>query len=75
MAPACVVRAVRGAPRDARPGPNAHVDPMRIHTHLQCWMQQSPPRDPVTHELVPNATRFPSGMKALGDYVRDKSVS
>lgn len=33
-----------------------------------CWMEFE--RDNVTEELVPNRKRFPSGMKALADYVR-----
>lgn len=32
-----------------------------------CWMEKE--RDPVTKELVPDRKRFPSGMKALADYV------
>jgi len=31
-------------------------------------------RDPTTHQLVANATRFPSGMKALGDYMHASGV-
>ena len=34
-----------------------------------CWEQLSPTRDPATGELVPNPTRFPNGMKSLGDYI------
>lgn len=33
------------------------------------WMRLNPVRDPLTGRLVPNATRFPSGMQALGDYM------
>lgn len=33
-----------------------------------CWMELE--RDKVTKELVPDRKRFPSGMKALADYVR-----
>lgn len=32
-----------------------------------CWPEKE--RDPVTKELVPDRKRFPSGMKALSDYV------
>lgn len=32
-----------------------------------CWPEMQ--RDPVTNELVEDRTRFPSGMKALSDYV------
>lgn len=32
-----------------------------------CWLEME--RDPVTKELVPDRKRFPSGMKALADYV------
>lgn len=42
-----------------------------IHTD-DCWPEWS--RDPSTHELVANATRFPHGMKALGDYMHAKNV-
>lgn len=43
--------------------------------HLDdCWMNLKPPRD--SHgKLFPNASRFPSGMKALGDYMHAKNVS
>jgi len=35
-----------------------------------CWSNQfTNERDEVTHEIVANATRFPSGMKGLGDYL------
>lgn len=33
-----------------------------------CWLEKE--RDPVTKELVADRKRFPSGMKALADYVR-----
>jgi hypothetical protein len=39
-----------------------------------CWEQLSPPRDPVTKQLVPDPKRFPSGQKALCDYVHDRGV-
>lgn len=32
-----------------------------------CWLEME--RDPDTMELVPDRKRFPSGMKALADYV------
>lgn len=32
-----------------------------------CWMEME--RDPKTQELVPDRKRFPSGLKALADYV------
>lgn len=32
-----------------------------------CWLEKE--RDPVTKELVADRKRFPSGMKALADYV------
>lgn len=32
-----------------------------------CWPEME--RDPVTKELVEDRKRFPSGMKALSDYV------
>lgn len=39
-----------------------------------CWMQLNPPRD-AAGRLVPNKERFPSGFKALGDYMHNKSVA
>ncbi|EDQ85367.1 uncharacterized protein MONBRDRAFT_38878 [Monosiga brevicollis MX1] len=39
-----------------------------------CWERQTPTRDPNTDRLVPNATRFPDGMKAVADYVHGKGV-
>ena len=33
-----------------------------------CWLDHK--RDPDTGKLQPDPNRFPSGMKALGDYVR-----
>lgn len=33
-----------------------------------CWSAKE--RDPVTNRLLPDPKRFPSGMKALADYVR-----
>lgn len=32
-----------------------------------CWLANQ--RDPQTGKLMPDPTRFPSGMKALADYV------
>jgi len=37
-----------------------------------CWALKE--RDPKTMELVPDPTRFPSGMKALADYVHSKGL-
>ncbi|KAK9875275.1 hypothetical protein WA026_007666 [Henosepilachna vigintioctopunctata] len=37
-----------------------------------CWMSFD--RDPLTRRLQPNATRFPSGMKALADYIHGKGL-
>jgi hypothetical protein len=34
-----------------------------------CWENTNPRRDPVTNELSPDPKRFPSGLKALGDYM------
>lgn len=39
-----------------------------------CWERKSPPRDPQTQRLVGEPTRFPSGMKALGDYYHAKGA-
>jgi len=40
-----------------------------------CWEEKSPPRDPTTNELAGDHIRFPSGMKALGDYVHAAGLS
>ncbi|KAJ1547731.1 hypothetical protein HK405_005071 [Cladochytrium tenue] len=37
-----------------------------------CWMNSS--RDPVTGEIQPNATRFPSGIPALAEYVHERGL-
>lgn len=37
-----------------------------------CWSEKQ--RDPLTQKLVPDRTRFPSGMKALADYVHGKGL-
>jgi len=37
-----------------------------------CWASKK--RDPVTMELMPDPERFPSGMKALADYVHSKGL-
>eukprot|EP01051_Picozoa_sp_SAG22_P011821 SAG22_NODE_1173_length_5253_cov_4.401436_3_plen_329_part_00 len=39
-----------------------------------CWERKVPPRDPATSKLVGDPVRFPSGMKALGDYYHGKGV-
>jgi hypothetical protein len=39
-----------------------------------CWEQKVPMRD-AQGKLAPNSTRFPSGMKALGDYMHKKGVN
>lgn len=38
-----------------------------------CWSNKNG-RDPETNRLVPNATRFPDGMKALADQVHEKGL-
>ena len=38
-----------------------------------CWMRLKPARD-AQGQLVPDPSRFPSGFKALGDYMHNKSV-
>ena len=40
-----------------------------------CWEEKTPPRDPTTKQLRGDAKRFPSGMKALGDYVHAAGLS
>lgn len=37
-----------------------------------CWMEKS--RDPKTHRLVANATRFPHGIKHIADYAHSKKI-
>lgn len=37
-----------------------------------CWMERE--RDPSTGQIVPSKRRFPSGMKALGDYLHSKKL-
>merc|ERR1719454_433453 len=39
-----------------------------------CWEQKNPPRDPSSNRLVGDPDRFPSGMKALGDYYHAKGL-
>lgn len=39
-----------------------------------CWERKQPPRDPLTGCLVGDPTRFPHGMKALGDYYHSKGA-
>ena len=45
------------------------------HSKDDCWEEKTPPRDPVTNELRGDASRFSSGMKALGDYVHAAGLS
>ena len=40
-----------------------------------CWEEKVPGRDPRTGELRPNATRFPSGMAALGKYMHSHGAT
>jgi len=39
-----------------------------------CWEQKVPARDPSSNRLVGDPDRFPSGMKALGDYYHSKGL-
>merc|ERR1719160_668750 len=39
-----------------------------------CWEQKQPSRDPSSNRLVGDPARFPSGMKALGDYYHAKGL-
>ena len=39
-----------------------------------CWERKSPPRD-ATGQLTADPTRFPEGMKALGEYIHGKGAS
>jgi hypothetical protein len=46
------------------------------YNHIQiddCW--QAPHRDVTSGAIVPDTKRFPSGMKALADYVRSRGMS
>ena len=52
----------------------AHASPPRARARAG-WEEKSPARDPTTHELRADTKRFPSGMKALGDYVHAKGLS
>jgi len=40
-----------------------------------CWELKHPPRDPATNRLQGDHKRFPSGMKALGDYYHALNLS
>lgn len=40
-----------------------------------CWERKVPLRDTQTNRLVAEPTRFPSGMKALGDYYHANGIS
>lgn len=37
-----------------------------------CWSEKE--RDPITHKIVADKKRFPSGMKALGDYIHSRGL-
>ena len=61
---------VPGGPSSATGG---YVAAGHIGIHMDdCWEEKHPPRDPKTGRLRPNATRFPSGLAALGDYIHSK---
>ena len=52
-----------------------YVEAGYVGIHMDdCWPEKYPPRDPRTGKLRPNATRFPSGLKALGDYIHSKGA-
>ena len=54
---------------------NGWLDAGYNSVHMDdCWEQKSPSRDPVTNKLVGDPDRFPSGMKALGDYYHSKGI-
>jgi hypothetical protein len=54
---------------------NGFLDAGYTSMHMDdCWEQKNPPRDPETNKLVGDPTRFPSGMKALGDYYHSKGL-
>lgn len=39
-----------------------------------CWEETNPRRNPDTHELQGDKIRFPSGIGALGEYIRHKGL-
>ena len=57
------------ARRNGRPDETPTRTPTHPPPRQDCWEEKSPPRDPTTNELRADSRRFPSGMKALGDYV------
>ena len=55
---------------------NGYVQAGYTGIHMDdCWESKHPPRDATTHRLTPNTTRFPSGLKSLGDYMHAKGVT
>jgi alpha-N-acetylgalactosaminidase len=55
---------------------NGYLEAGYTGIHMDdCWESKHPPRDPTTHKLAPNSTRFPSGLKALGDYMHGKGAT
>ena len=48
-------------------GDGARAHPRPRAAQDDCWERKIPPRDLKTGRLVGDPTRFPSGMKALGD--------
>ncbi len=55
---------------------NKYIEAGYTGIHMDdCWEEKNPPRDPKTGRLQPNSTRFPSGLKALGDYMHGKGAT
>jgi len=55
---------------------DGYVDAGYTGIHMDdCWENKHPARDPKTNELLPNITRFPSGLSALGDYMHEKGAT
>ena len=44
-------------------------------TDADCWESKAPARNTTSGELLPDATRFPSGLKQLGDYIHSVGAS
>ena len=50
-----------------------YVDVGYTGIHMDdCWENKTPKRNATTGRLYPNPDRFPSGLKALGDYMHSK---
>jgi hypothetical protein len=53
-----------------------YVDVGYTGIHMDdCWENKTPKRNTTTGRLYPNPDRFPSGLKALGDYMHSKGAT